>query len=295
MIERLVENWLTSAGERGYEVAFAQLLASEDHRILQGPVHHPFEHGKDILTFAPNGELHAYQLKGPDLIKLEDFEAIQGQLLALAGTAITHPAVTPARRADRVFLVTNANLTPPVRDRIEKFNAGGIPAGWPPIEPIEREQLLGRFLAAHGNYLPHTLPDIRTLLELYYSESSSPFPVRSFATYVSGILPFPPQTASSPECRRAVASATLLTAYAASGWTAAGNHLCVAQAWLTVCVILVRFAIVRELADKFWIGSYQLALEAARTAMASLSKEAFGAPASTIQLVTLPSVFFTST
>jgi hypothetical protein len=109
---------------------------------IQGPVHHPFEHGKDILTFAPTGELHAYQLKGPDLIKLEDFERIQGQLFALAGTAITHAAVTPARRADRVFLVTNAALTPPVRDRIERFNLANIPAGWPPVEPIEREQLL---------------------------------------------------------------------------------------------------------------------------------------------------------
>ena len=33
MIERLIENWLTSAGERGYELAFAQLLASENHEI----------------------------------------------------------------------------------------------------------------------------------------------------------------------------------------------------------------------------------------------------------------------
>jgi hypothetical protein len=94
VIERLIENWLTSAGERGYEVPFAQLLAAEGHRVIQGPVHHPFEHGKDILTFAPDGALHAYQLKGPDLVRLEDFEKIQGQLMALAGTAITHAAVT---------------------------------------------------------------------------------------------------------------------------------------------------------------------------------------------------------
>ena len=79
MIERLIENWLTRSGERGYEVPFAQLLTSEGHRVIQGPVHHPFEHGKDILTFAPNGQLHAYQLKGPDLVSLRDFERIQQQ------------------------------------------------------------------------------------------------------------------------------------------------------------------------------------------------------------------------
>ena len=239
MIERLIENWLTNAGERDYEVPFAQLLASEGHRIIQGPVHHPFEHGKDILTFAPNAKLHAYQLKGPDLVNLKSFEKIQGQLMALAGTAITHPAVTPARPADRVFLVTNATLTPPVRDRIEKFNISNERTGWPRIEPIEREQLLGRFVAAHGNYLPQSLPDIRTLLEFYYGDPKSIFPVQQFAGYLSTILPFPPQDASIPACRQVVASVALLTAYAASSWTRKKNHLCVAQAWLTACITLI--------------------------------------------------------
>lgn len=274
MIERLIENWLTSAGERGYEVPFAQLLASEEHRVIQGPVHHPFEHGKDIITFAPNGELHAYQLKGPDFVNLKGFERIQGQLIALAGTAITHPAVTPARRADRVFLVTNATLTPPVRDRIENFNRSNVPTGWPPIEPIERDRLLARFVAAHGEYLPQSLPDIRTLLELYYSDPKSMFPVKKFAGYLSTILPFPPQKASSSASRQAIASVALLTAYAASSWTREKNHLCVAQAWLTACITLMRFAAVRSLNTELWLGSYELSLEAARVALASLSKEA---------------------
>ena len=274
MIERLIENWLTSAGERGYEVAFAQLLASEEHRVIQGPVHHPHEHGKDILTFSANGELHAYQLKGPDLVKLRDFENLQEQLFALAGTAITHPAVDPPRRADRVFLVTTATLTPPVRDRIEKFNISTVPDGWPPIELIERDQLVARFVAAHGTYLPQSLPDVRTLVELYYSDPASLFPVKMFAGYLSEILPFPPQNASVPACRQAIASVTLLTAYAAASWTRSENHLCVAQAWLTACVTLMRFAAVRTLDTRLWLGSYELALEAARVALASLSKEA---------------------
>ena len=184
MIERLIENWLTSTGERGYEVPFAQILASEGHRIIQGPVHHPFEHGKDILTFAAKGKLQAYQLKGPDLVSLRDFENIQGQLLALTGAAITHPAVTPARPADQVFLVTNATLTPPVLDRIRNFNTTNEQRGWPPIVPIGRDQLLARFVTAHGQYLPQSLPDIRSLLEFYYSDPESLFPVQRFARYL---------------------------------------------------------------------------------------------------------------
>jgi hypothetical protein len=274
VFERLVENWLTSAGERGYELAFAQLLAAEDHLVLQGPVHHPFEHGKDILTIAPNGDLHAYQLKGPDLHRLEDFEKIQAQLFALAGTAATHPAISPARRPDRVFLVTSATLTPPVRDRIEKFNLANTASGWPAVEPIEREQLLTRFVAAHGKHLPQALPEIRTLLELYYSDAGAQFPVAVFARYLSGLLPFPPQPSSIPESRRAVASAALLTAYAAASWTRSENHLAVAQAWLTACACILHFAAARKLESKLWLASYGLAFEAVRTSLAALSKEA---------------------
>jgi hypothetical protein len=274
VIERLIENWLANTGERGYETPFAQLLAAEGHTVIQGPVHHPFEHGKDILTYAPNGNLHAYQLEGPDLVNLVEFEKIQGQLLALAGTAITHPSLPQPRRPDHVFLVTNATLTPPVRDRIEKFNLGNIPSGWPPIEPIEREQLLARFIAAHGKYLPQTLPQIRTLLELYYSDPRPLFPVRMFVSYLNDILPFPPQEASIPECRRAIASAVLLTSYAVSSWTRAGNNLGVAQAWLTACIALIRFAAVRNLDGSIWLDSYELALEIARASIASLANEA---------------------
>lgn len=213
-------------------------------------------------------------MKGPDLTKLDDFEKIQPQLLALAATAITHPAVTPPRRPDRTFLVSNAVLTPPVRDRIEKFNAGNASLGYGPIEPIERDQLVTRFLAAHGKYLPEKLPDIRTLIELYYSEPEGVFPARHFAKYLEALLPFPPLTASRPELKRATASIALLTAYATSSWVNANNHLAVAQAWLTTSLVLVRFADATALSEELWKPTYDLALMSARTSLAALSKEA---------------------
>ncbi len=92
MLERLVEYWLTSVGELGYQVPFTQMLMAEGHRVLQGPVHHPFEHGKDILTVDSRGRLSAYQLKGPNEISdLKGLERYQGQLEALAMAAISIP------------------------------------------------------------------------------------------------------------------------------------------------------------------------------------------------------------
>jgi hypothetical protein len=274
VLERLIENWLVNAGERGFETAFAQILAAEEHRILQGPVHHPFEHGKDIITVAPNGELHAYQLKGPNLTNLAQFEEIQAQLFALAAAAVNHPAVAPARRADRVFLVTSAVMSPPVRDRIDAFNAGNAPLGLPPIQPIEREQLLGRFVAAHGQFLPQELTDIRDLLELYYADAATIFPVKAFASFLGRILPFAVQNPSAAESRRAIAASTLLTAYAVSSWQSKGNNLSAAQGWLTSCAVILHFAEAKGLARNIWLPSYGLSLEAARVNFAELLKEA---------------------
>ena len=137
MIERLVENWLDNVGERGFETPFAQLLTLERHRVLQGPVHHPFEHGKDIITIAPDGAACAFQLKGPNLKRLDDFEAIHGQLLALVSTAISHAGIGTPRRPDRAYLVTNGVLTPPVRDRLQQFNVGNAQRQCPAVEAVE--------------------------------------------------------------------------------------------------------------------------------------------------------------
>ncbi len=278
MIEKLIENWLDNSGERGFETPFAQLLTAEGYVVVQGPVHHPFEHGKDILATAPDGSLHAYQLKGPGLTNLAAFEAIQDQLTALAGTAVTNPAVQPARLPDHVHLVTNSVLTPPVRDRIDAFNRGNVPRGWPPIEPIEREHLLARLIAAHGSVLPEKLGDIRTLLELHYGDGTAPFPVRAYANFLDDLLPFPPRTPSVPECRRAIASATLITGYASTAWQEHSNDLGVAQAWLSLCVTMLRFAEAHDLEDGAWKPSYLLAMEQARSSLAQLADEAAAQP-----------------
>lgn len=64
MLANVLAHWLTNASERSYEGPFCQLLIAEGHTVLFAPVHHPFEHGKDLVAMAPDGALCAYQLKG---------------------------------------------------------------------------------------------------------------------------------------------------------------------------------------------------------------------------------------
>ena len=75
MKERLVEDWLIKAGERGgLDVAFCQILLAKGFKILRAG-HSPTEVGKDIIAISPDKIIHAYQIKCGN-IGLKDFEGI---------------------------------------------------------------------------------------------------------------------------------------------------------------------------------------------------------------------------
>jgi hypothetical protein len=276
VLARIVENWLTSAGELGYQAAFAQLLVSEGCRVLHAPVHHPNEHGKDLVALAPDGALQAYQLKGGD-IGLSELERLQGQLFALAGTAVTYPGIEPPRPPDRVFLVTNGRLTPPARDRLRSFNDASRQRGFPAIETIECDQLVSRLVEAHGTYLPRELRDLNKLLALVLATGEGPFPVRDFAEMLWILIDPQDVTRSARETRRVLASAAILTSYATGPWHRFGNHLGVAEGWLVLAFSILRCAELHDLEEDEWSASYGVARDSARRALALLFEEATSA------------------
>ena len=268
MLERIVENWLTNAGERGYQVPFAQLLALEGHRIVQGPAHHPFEHGKDLIAYDEKGHLCAFQLKGGDQ-DLRDIERIQGQLLALAAGAVTYPGVDPPRRPDRASLVVSGNLTPPARDRVGNLSMGLAPIRG--IELVEMGQLVRRFVAAHGRYLPAAPTDLSRLLRFLLADGRGPFPSRELSELLSDLYELPK---TPVEFARAIGSSLLLTAYASAPWERVANHMGTAVAWLTLCSQILRIAAARGLAEKDWEESFHLAHGAARGQLLEMVDEA---------------------
>jgi hypothetical protein len=266
---------LTSVGERGYETAFAQLLASEGYRVLHAPVHHPFEHGKDIIALGEGGSLHAFQLKGGD-IGLSELEDLQGQLFALTTTAVRYPGVEPPRPPDRAYLVTSGRLTTPARDRLATLNDTGRLRGTAPIEVIEKDQLVGRLVRAHGEYLPQEIEDLSQLLRFLLADGRGPFPVQQFAALLATLLA-EANSAKPMEVRRAFTTATILTSYVAGPWQRRENHLGIAEAWLTLTVDIMRLAESADLDDAYWLESFKLARDSARRALVDLLSEAAAA------------------
>lgn len=275
MLARIVDNWLTSAGELGYQAPFTQLIAGEGYRVLHAPVHHPYEHGKDIVAVSPGGDLHAFQLKGGD-IGLAELEKIQGQLFALAGTVVSYPGVEPPRRPDRVHLVTNGRLTAPARDRLSAFNDANRDLGFPPVEAIERDQLVGRFVAANGNYFPAEPRDINRFLEIILGDGRGPVDKQRVAAFLETYAA-PDRETTALGWQRNISSAVLIAAYLSGPWQTCGNHVGVADVWLILAATILRIAERESLDADRWELSYMLALEAARAALRDLLTEACAA------------------
>jgi hypothetical protein len=273
VLARIVENWLTSAGEKGYQTAFSQLLAIEGFRVLQGPAHHAFEHGKDIIAYDSAGYLWAFQLKGID-VNLDELDSIQGQLLALAAAAVAYPGVEPPRRADRIALVTSGELTPPARNRLVEFNTAHRHIGAPIIELVERPQLVARFVEAHGQFLPSEPSDLARLLKFYVADGREPFPVGLLLDYLRESISPPRSRPTKREFSRAIGSALLLTAYASGPWERIENHLGVAQAYLALACEILRVASTEGLEEAAYAESYELALATARGRLNELLVEA---------------------
>jgi hypothetical protein len=250
------------------------MLMLEGHTILQGPVHHMFEHGKDIITKDADGRLCAFQLKGPrEITHLDGLERYQGQLDALAMTAISHPSIGSPQLPDRIAVVTNGELRPEVRDRLNQISIGNQLRRLPPLEYIERDHLLTRLLAVHGRFLPREPKSFRKLVNLYSDQGLRLLPVNEFLEFVEELLPFNAD-AGATETRRALASAALMCTYALQSWEARKNHLAVAQGWLLFAAAALRLAEEKVAKPAIWEPSFDLAMQSVRTALTALLDEA---------------------
>lgn len=262
MIGRVIENWLTSATELTFQEPFSQLLLVEGFDVLQGPVHHPFEHGKDIIARDPQGRLCAFQLKTGDLT-LAGIRGIQNQLLTMISTSVSYPGEHQSRPPERAFLVSNGNLRPEARDHLRAFNEGNTARHLARIELVEKESLVGRFLEAHSGFV--ALEDMKGLLELLTADGRGPFMTSRLLDLLQGALESCKEGASAT--RHAIAWGILATAYATTVWGEARNYLAVAEAWLAGALWVLRAAEAQSLDADVWTPSYRLAFSAARSAV----------------------------
>ncbi len=113
MLERLIENWLTKASEKSFQIPFCYILANEGYTILHLTRHCGMEFGKDIIALDPRGIPCGFQLKGTSggKIKLKYWQTdLVGQIDQLLISPLTHPSIPIGSPHHKSFFVTNGEL-----------------------------------------------------------------------------------------------------------------------------------------------------------------------------------------
>lgn len=279
MIAKLLDAWLTNASERSYEAAFAQLLLIEGHRVIQGPLHHGHEHGKDIITENRNGELQVYQLKGgAGKLTKAKIDDVQSQLHTASLTAVTHPALASHRRPDRVVLVTNQDATPQAQSHLANLSVGNVEQSLAPIVLIERSDLISRFLQAQSAFAPENPAATRTWLDLFLRDGNGPLPVDQFFELVQSILPVDRIPTKPQQLTRLLDGTALGVWIALQAWVKCDNHAMILRGWVVYCIQILRIVEAADLVEQHWKPSMDLAIEEIRHRASLLITEALEIP-----------------
>jgi hypothetical protein len=276
LIERIVENWLTSASERSLQIPFCQLLSAQGEKLLYIASHGQFEKGKDVVTELSSGQIRAYQMKGGD-IKLAQWREIDKQINNLVELPVQLPSVK-SKEWHEPFLVTNGRVEDAVLDYINTANIGWSRRKFPfPLGTIEKSNLVRQFTELHGTFLPKETRDFQALLSLILRDGRSPLDKPAFAAFIEGTLGL--EADSLPNKRdgaRAITSCLLLTSYILGTSVAVSNHWAQFEAWTMVSSYILCLASRYSLAKEYWRESYDLALLSARRALGDLVKECQG-------------------
>ncbi len=233
MLERLIENWLTSAGERTYQRCFCQMLIGRGYRIIHNTEHTPLEHGKDVIAISREGRIAGFQLKGNPgkSLKPGEFGEIRGQLEQLATLALGLPGYEKAV-PEECYLVTNGEIDEAVSIEIQRLNAALEARGHPPekIRTITRGTLLAWANSLGLALWPSEMEDFGNLVKLLNYEGDEIFPAKIFDPLLQHTLRIQ-EDVPAPELRRRITSAAVMTAVALHSFSHKCNHFAEITAW----------------------------------------------------------------
>ena len=242
VLEKVIEDWLTSATEPGYQASFAAWLTRRGERIIYYSRHSTLEHGKDIVSVGTDGKYRAYQLKAGD-INSTKWRNMAGEVREASELPLSYPGI-PTERVSTVTLVTSGQISDPAREKIRLTNVELSRSDCAEIETIEFPQLTAAFAAEFEIFLPNTIHDINRLLQLYVQDPTSPVDSSALLELLETVASRHLGDADSGsdiesrdrEVQRTVSSLLILGEFLASPYRKAENAVSTIQVWTAVAV-----------------------------------------------------------
>jgi hypothetical protein len=269
---KLVEEWLTKAGERGgFDQAFAQLLTSQGHEVLwQG--HSRIEFGKDIVTVDSEGLFHAYQIKDEDLT-LSEIRKHDSQVTDLVEVPIQHPRVPPGT-SHIPHLITSGLAKEEANLKILAKNQAWKTRGYRELEIVDRASLVPRFVQMADSFWPDRPKNIRDFFSFYLAEGKGDFDPHRFSTLLVELLP--DQVASKSRAERVASALCIIGNYMLSAFEREKDHWSLFRGWVIIAAHVAWYAQARQLPDKHWRHAFTLARQSAVEQLKALLIEATG-------------------
>ncbi len=238
MIERLIEHWLDSIGERGYQPAFCQILIGKGHTIIHSTRHSPIEFGKDVISIDPEGIPCAFQLKAHpgSRLSLSQFREIKLQLTELVEQTILYPGIP--ENPHKCYLVTNGYIEEEVMLAIKGFNEELERRGFHQNQRIEvwqRGQLLNWTKEHVGNYWPNDFSVHEKLIQMLNIDGRCPPDLELFSEAVDRILCLSEKRTSDKktEFAQSVISAGIFVALSIRNYVKEENHIAIIGALMS--------------------------------------------------------------
>ena len=274
MIERIIENWLINSDERGFQIPFCQLLSLKGYKLVHVSTHGPFEQGKDIIAFDPDGIPCAFQLKTGD-ISLDRWRSIRPEIEELLDIPIIHPSVDKSI-PHKSFFVTTGNLSDPVRREIDDRNEQRKRNYKAILETIVRGQLLQEFVSINEKFLPKGISDIQFFLNLYTYDGANPLPKDKIANFFSLVSPLY-EKQNDKNILRLAANILIFSAYVLSPYERSKNYWSLADGWIMTTAYLMAMA-EKHNSYKEIASTIELSIKAIEVALFNLQKEALESP-----------------
>lgn len=231
MIERIIENWLTNASERSFQLPFCYLLVQEGYTIIHLTRHCGMEYGKDIIAIDPDGIPCGFQLKDVKggKYKLRDWQDNINQVYQTVYTPLSHPSL-PLHERHRSILVLNGEIEEEAFTAIHLQNENWQRQQQPyRIEVIVKGQMLEKAIRYKDQFVPTELLDFKALLEFRIDSGEQFLDKKKFSDLLSAVIQ--KQGLSKEGQKRAFSGGALLCALALSNYTEKQNHWAVIEGW----------------------------------------------------------------
>lgn len=271
MQNKLVENWLTSAGELTYTAPFVQLLINEGYTVLQAKGG-PTEQGKDIIARDSKGIVHCYQLKHGN-IGSSEWQQYRAQLDDLTEIPPKHPSIPDDVDTWVCHLVTNGDITGQTLTTIVDYSRVRTKKGNMALRTVSKEELLRRFSSSFGEFFPSEPNDIRIFFELFCEDGDNTLKRGDFKCYFERYLNQFDTKGSKQKKLEAIQATPILASYLLTNKYTKGNFISLIDAWILTLLTILYYANKWSLDEKKYVATEKLILEELDRLIADLLNE----------------------